>query len=57
MGKKILLVADQRHERDIIKLALSPLGYTLIESESKRLGTGSNCQSPGYRYDYYRLGI
>ena len=34
MNKKILLVIDQRHARDIIKLALGSSGYTLIESES-----------------------
>lgn len=34
MSQKILLVIENKHERELIKYALSPSGYTIIESES-----------------------
>ncbi len=34
MNQKILLVIGEKHERESIKQALSPSGYTVIESES-----------------------
>ncbi len=34
MNQKILLVISEKHERESIKQALSPSGYTVVESES-----------------------